>query len=634
MRIQRWSVVPRAYLSPSTPAAAWRLPGALLALLLLSGCGDESSCGPGEEMVGGQCVPECEGNEVWINGTCRPECPDGQEYVGNACMAPCEDDTELVDGMCQTEFDVTPMVVRLNSVGFIPDRVKLAAITGGTLSIDPPPFSIRHVADDAVAYEGVAETPLTENDTGELLWPADFTDFAEAGEYYLDVEGIGRSPNFVIGEDAFDEALHTMMLGLTGQRCGMEVEFVHNGRSFHHGACHLEDGSMEFVDGSSDIKDTTRGWHDAGDYGKYTTNGAHTVAVVLKAWEHFTDRLEQRDFDVPEHGASLPDFLAEAKWQLDWLLRMQFEDGTVSHKVTPVGFAGTVMPENDNNRRYVSPWGTPATGAFVGAIAQAARIYEPYDADFASTLLEAAELSYQVLQDEPSTVQADLSDYSNAQYNSWGDSDHRAWAACELWETTGSAEALTDCENRVTRYGSRINWGWNDPGNLAAFTYALSSREGRNESTVAAVESNITSGADELVNNATRTRYGRGLGSNNYYWGQLGQVARSTVNLQVAYILTGDDRYRDALVQQIDHILGRNFDGRSMATGIGHFPPVHPHHRPSEADDDPQPWPGMLIGGAQPGATNWEDDAGAYTVNEVAIDYSSGLLYALAAFGP
>jgi len=193
---------------------------------------------------------------------------------------------------------------------------------------------------------------------------------------------------------------------------------------------------------------------------------------------------------------------------------------------------------------------------------------------------------------------------------------------------------LADCETRVTRYGSRVNWGWNDPGNLAAFAYALSSREGRNESTVSSVESSITYGANELMNNANRTRYGRGLGSNNYYWGQLGQVARSTVNLQVAYMLTGDEGFRDALVQQIDHIFGRNFDGRSMATGIGHYPPVHPHHRPSEADDDPQPWPGMLIGGAQPNATTWEDDAGAYTVNEVAIDYSSGLIYALAAFGP
>ena len=133
MRIQRWSTVSETSLPAPTPARGWPLAAALVALWLLPACDNSSACGSGDEMVNGQCVPACEDGEVWINDACRPECPEGQDYVGNACMAPsCEGDTELVDGMCQTEFDVTPMVVRLNSVGFIPDRVKLAAVVGGT----------------------------------------------------------------------------------------------------------------------------------------------------------------------------------------------------------------------------------------------------------------------------------------------------------------------------------------------------------------------------------------------------------------------------------------------------------------------------------------------------------------------
>ena len=30
---------------------------------------------------------------------------------------------------------------------------------------------------------------------------------------------------------------------------------------------------------------------------------------------------------------------------------------------------------------------------------------------------------------------------------------------------------------------------------------------------------------------------------------------------------------------------------------VGYAPPVHPHHRPSAADDVTAPWPGLLVGG-------------------------------------
>jgi endoglucanase len=102
--------------------------------------------------------------------------------------------------------------------------------------------------------------------------------------------------------------------------------------------------------------------------------------------------------------------------------------------------------------------------------------------------------------------------------------------------------------------------------------------------------------------------------------------------------------YRGAAAQQLDHLFGRNYYGRSFVTGVGHEPPKSPHHRPSVADNNIAPWPGLLIGGpsgqSQDGstiglpATSWQDQSGNYVTNEVAINWSGALVYALAAFLP
>src|SRR6185503_5326478 len=82
------------------------------------------------------------------------------------------------------------------------------------------------------------------------------------------------------------------------------------------------------------IKPSLAGWHDAGDYGKYVTNGAFTVGMMLQAFERFQPTLSALELPIPEKGGALPDFLDEVKWELDWLLTTQGEDGSVSFKVT------------------------------------------------------------------------------------------------------------------------------------------------------------------------------------------------------------------------------------------------------------------------------------------------------------
>jgi endoglucanase len=135
--------------------------------------------------------------------------------------------------------------------------------------------------------------------------------------------------------------------------------------------------------------------------------------------------------------------------------------------------------------------------------------------------------------------------------------------------------------------------------------------------------------ADQLADAAEEHAYGRSL--RTYYWGINGVIARTTMNLTVANRLAPDERYHDAMVAQVDHLLGRNVYKRSYLTGVGQAPPQAPHHRPSIADGNLAPWPGHLVGGPQPNADDWEDTSSNYTTNEVAINWTTTMIYAVLA---
>jgi endoglucanase len=182
---------------------------------------------------------------------------------------------------------------------------------------------------------------------------------------------------------------------------------------------------------------------------------------------------------IPETGGNIPDYLDEVKYNLDWMLKMQFKDGRVSHKLTPVDFAEFVLPAEDDLDRYISPRGSASTADFAAVMAQASRIYRPYDDAYADKLLAAAQLSYDYLVANPDDVRADLSDFDNQQY-SMDDWDDRIWAAAEMWETTDDKSALADFESRVTNPPADESgntpdildhqWDWRDLKNLGIFT--------------------------------------------------------------------------------------------------------------------------------------------------------------------
>ena len=183
---------------------------------------------------------------------------------------------------------------------------------------------------------------------------------------------------------------------------------------------------------------------------------------------------------IPEKGGAMPDFLDEVKWELDWLLTTQADDGSVSFKVTAPTFEHFVMPEQDGSRRYYTGASSAATADFAAVLAQASRVYRPYDAALADTYLETARASVGVPEDAQRERASPTSACSRraATTPAQSDLDNRAWAAAELWETTGEAEYLTAFETSTAPRTVPDNFDYDNVAPLGTFTYLLSTSAG------------------------------------------------------------------------------------------------------------------------------------------------------------
>jgi endoglucanase len=522
--------------------------------------------------------------------------------------------------------DLAASEVRLNGLGFLPAQSKQASIAVAATN-----FTLLG-ADGRMVFTGSVSGPRTNADTGEALFTADFSAFTNTGNFQLEVPGAGRSASFRIGTDIYREPFVTVTRAMYLWRCGTAVSGTHHGKTFTQGICHTNDAWLDYV-GQKDVQRISiGGWHDAGDYNKYVVNAGVTVGCMFRAWEDFRPAIQKLPLDLPERGGALPEFLAEIKWKLDWLFTMQAPDGSVYHKVSTLKFGGFIMPEKENPKRYFTPRSSAATADFVAMLAAGARHFREYDAAYAERCLAAARKSHAFLLAHPENHRADLTGFSTGTYQSTDDDD-RIWAAAELWAVTGETNFLHDLEARIRGRDGRFEsvWDWANVRNLGLLTYLFSSREGRDAALVESLRKSLLATADEIVKTRDAHGYARPLGE-RYGWGCNGVVARQTLVLHAVYRLTQKREYRDTALDALGYLFGRNPFGRSFVTGVGVNPPLHPHDRRSGADGIAEPWPGYLVGGPNPKATDWHDVEADYRTNEIAINWNGALIYALAMF--
>lgn len=534
---------------------------------------------------------------------------------------------------------------RMNQVGYLPVSDKVATVQwpeGAGRS--GKKFDVSEIGGGKV-LEGVLSAPRADALSGDRVQLADFSALRVPGKYLLKVERGGQG-EFAVGADVYRHALWMTMRGYYGQRCGCHVDL---GGGYEHPPCHLND-ALDASSGRTGKFANHGGWHDAGDYGRYVVNSGITTGTLLWAWELYEASLHPLGLQIPESGGPVPDFLAEVRWNLNWLFSMQDTDGGVWDKQTSRKFCGFVMPQDDPLEIYVIGSGQPpykvatATADFAAVMAIAARVYREYDAKFAERCLIAAERAWTWAMAHPDALYVENpKGISTGTYGDRQDGDELLWASAELWRTTGEARyegALLKPMREAVKIGVP---GWGNVASMAWWTYALAQRGGKPK-VVEQIKRSTLEKADALVAQSRENGYGHTLAAADYVWGSNGVAGNQGLLLMIADRFDPQGQYRKAALGNLDYLLGRNCFGVSWVTQVGTNPFQHPHHRPSVADGIAAPWPGLLSGGPNrhPGDPTakqvpeqapmrmWVDKWPAFSMNEIAINWNAPLVFVLA----
>jgi len=547
--------------------------------------------------------------------------------------------------------------VKVDQVGYLPARPKLAIVTDPNAT---GAFAVVRSTDGSRVLTGRLGPAGADPDTGDTVRVADFSALGQTGSFYLDVDGAGASHEFDVAPDVYAKVFYLAMRAFYGQRCGTAVDLAPAHPGYRHAACHVQgtrnpDALMHASSGGHGYLEATGGWHDAGDYGKYVVNSGITTGELLWAYETYTRRVGAVRLDIPESGNAVPDILDEVRWNLDWMLKMQDRDGGVWHKLTSERFGGFVMPDvDDGGPRYVIGSGAPpyksscATGDFAAVTAAAARAFSPFDPDFAAAALAASERAWRWVSLNPAVVFKNCCGVQTGEYGDASCADERLWAAAELFRTTGRAEynAYFTANQAAARPGlvAATPPSWQDVGTLALLTYAFATQPGADEAVRAQIRSDLLAAADAIVARTRASGYHVSLRPTDYVWGSNGVAANYGVLLALAHAVQPNPAYLDAAADDLHYLLGRNSFGVSWVTQTGRRPFHNPHHRPSGADANAEPWPGMLSGGpnryggdpvidampATPPARRYKDDQASYASNEIAINWNAPLVFLLA----
>ncbi|MCF0215439.1 MAG: glycoside hydrolase family 9 protein [Fibrobacteraceae bacterium] len=545
-------------------------------------------------------------------------------------------------------FAATPAI---NQMGFAPKAEKIIIIPGN----DGYPVEVRNLSGKKVL--DLKPSLVWEWEySNEEVQIYDISKITTPGTYRLFRNGAYLGNPIEIKEDAYREVTQAAFKWFYFQRASMALEPKYAGK-WARAAGQMDNkviiyGTDALTSGKKNAKakymNSSKGWYDAGDYGKYIVNSGITVYTILQLYEHFPEFVDKLSLNIPNTSKNLPDLLEEVKYNLDWMLTMQDKDGGVYHKVTTLKFGGSVLPESDVADRYAIIKNVTASLDFAGALAQASVVYSKFDKAYADKMLKAAEKAWAWAKKNPKAIYKQPDDVQTGSYVHDGEDamDEFRFAAGELYNATKKEEYLN--ELKTNPMNGNGPW-WGDMNMLGIYRVATGATI-FGDSLSKAAEKILIDEANSLKAEGDTSGYRLPMHKWNWNWGSNSAVANNGIILLHAYYITGNVAYLNGAQKCLDYLLGKNPFEMSYVTGFGYRSPRNPHHRPSEGDLVDDPVPGMLVGGPHlgkqdinlDGTENWKcpnyassdmpalaylDDRCSYATNEVAINWNAPLGY-------
>ncbi|MBI3876204.1 MAG: glycoside hydrolase family 9 protein [Verrucomicrobia bacterium] len=554
--------------------------------------------------------------------------------------------------------------IHVNQEGYVPSLPKKATVgyylgSLGEMNITSASgFQLVDAATGAVVYQG---TLTNKPDVGYTYTPApyqnvyvaDFSSFTTPGEYRLVVPGLGASLAFLIDDGIAMSFARTYALGLYHQRCGTNnvLPFTR----FTHDVCHFatvdvptpqsnfaftwntvsnyaitinsdnppqiaprltNEAAQLYPFVNTGKLDTHGGHHDAGDYSKYTLNSALFIHSLMFSVDAFPGVAALDNLGIPESGDGISDVMQEAKWEADYLARIQDADGGFYFLVYPRDreYENNVTPDH-GDPQVVWPKTTSATAAAVAALAQCASSPK-FKAQFpneAALYLQKAKLGWQFLTNA-------VAKYGKAgayqKITHYGDifthDDELAWAACEMFLATGDQTIHATLKSWFPNPNdpATYRWGWWrmwESYGCAIRSYAFAARSGRlpasalDATYLARCETEVKAAGQDALSRAQQNAYGtsfplqtKAVRGGGWYFS-----SDQAFDITAAYQLDARPEYLDAILSNLNYEAGANPVNTSYITGTGWKRQREIVHQYAQNDRRVLPPDGIPLGNVQ-----------------------------------
>lgn len=538
--------------------------------------------------------------------------------------------------------DKSDPFIAVNLLGYDTDKPK-EAFTVNTA--EKKEYELIRTDSEEVVATGISGSlkPAKEI-TGDSLSVIDFSSVNQTGNFILRLKEQPeiKSDPFSIKRNIYKDAAFTALESFYYNRCGTAVD---NGGPWKHPVCHLDDAV--FYNNPEQSRDVRGGWHDAGDYGKFSINTALSVGLLLNLYEKKAKLFSDGQLHIPSSQNGVPDILDEIRWALEWMMKMQDSNGGVFHKVSQKKWVGEFLPHTDPEERYIFRISSNATAGFTAVAALGAQIYDRYDQDFADALNKAALKGWDYLERHP--VSQPLGGFSNpkdvigGEYSDHNDKDVRMWAAVELYKQTGDEKFLRYFVKTYPQFQDSalppLSFKNFETLAFSTFLHADLPNTDTYHRTQTKILDQFKSHAETILWQYKNNNYRTLLQSDEYYWGSTGVNLAYAFNLIQLHEITSKQKYYKAALDQLHYILGRNPLNQSFVTGLGSEAVEDPYHQFSMKLGEELPVPGMMIGGpndqiklngetiSQFPGKSYVDNARNYYVNEPAINWTAIFAY-------
>jgi hypothetical protein len=489
--------------------------------------------------------------------------------------------------------------IRLNETGYQRNAIKTAV----AFSRDPlpPQFRILNAATGATVFTGKT-IPLAGR-WGEFRYHVElnFSSLRIEGTYVVEV-GSQKSPQFAIGRQVNRDLADQLLDFMRQQRCGYNP--------YVDAACHTFDGRTAFGPlPPGTYLNASGGWHDAGDQLKYLLTSSNATAQMLLAYKLATDSPQKpvvfadRFNNLGQPGANgIADVLDEARWGLEWMLRLHPAKDQLYHQVADdrdhKGFrlphketvdygwgAGSYRvvyfadgrPQGLKQYQSESNGVANLAGRYAAAMALGYQIWKDdlRSRSFALRLLEAGREVYELGRADEGVQQGNSygAPYRYAE-TTWA--DDMEWGAAELFRATKDARYLRDAKRYALLAGAESWMGKQEAGHYQYYPFTNLGHFRLYDLVDSRMKKQLAGfyreGIERTIKQGNENPYQVGV---PFIWCSNNLAVALTTQGALYQRMTGERSYREFTAKQFDWLLGRNPWGISMFTGIpasGNFP--------------------------------------------------------------